>query len=65
MLNGWDIFIIAAVAAAVFFAVRTIYKNRGSCGCSPGCAGCAKKCAKARGRAEVDKSEPKAYDLSK
>ncbi|MBQ6521097.1 MAG: FeoB-associated Cys-rich membrane protein [Anaerolineaceae bacterium] len=40
-MNIFDILILAAVAAAVFFAVRRLRKNKGTCGC--GCADCPHK----------------------
>ena len=41
-MNIWDILILAAVAAAVFFAVRRVHKTRRSGGCGCGCEGCTK-----------------------
>ena len=47
-MNIWDILIVAALAAVVFFVVRKLLrdKKRGkgscSCGCCDGCAGCGK-----------------------
>ena len=46
-MNFWDYILIgviaAAVAAAIFFAVRKGKKGKCSCGCdSPYCAGCDK-----------------------
>ena len=37
-MNVWDIVILALVAAALFFAVRKVRKNRHT----GGCAGCTK-----------------------
>ena len=45
-MNIWDILILAAVAAAVFFAVRRVWKTRRSGGCGCGCAGCNGACGK-------------------
>ncbi|MBQ6173084.1 MAG: FeoB-associated Cys-rich membrane protein [Clostridia bacterium] len=43
-MNIWDILILAAVGAMVFFAARAIRGRKGSCSCgSGGCAGCAAK----------------------
>ena len=41
-MNVWDIVILAQVAAALFFAVRKVRKNRRAGGCGCGCAGCTK-----------------------
>ena len=41
-MNVWDIVILALVAAALFFAVRKVRKNRRTGGCGCGCAGCTK-----------------------
>ena len=50
-MNIWDVLILLAVAAAVFFAVRAIRKgNAGGChncsGCSGNCGGCTQHCEK-------------------
>lgn len=42
-MNLWDYVILAAVALAVFFALRTMRRNRKS-GCSGGCAECDRAC---------------------
>ena len=39
-----DILLIAALALAVLFAVRHVWKNRGACGGD--CASCRKSCAR-------------------
>ncbi|MBQ4436462.1 MAG: FeoB-associated Cys-rich membrane protein [Clostridia bacterium] len=41
-MNIWDILILAAVAIAVFFALRKVWKNKRSGGCGCGCEGCTK-----------------------
>ena len=41
-MNIWDIAIIAGVAAALFFAVRKVRRNRRAGGCGCGCDGCSK-----------------------
>ena len=45
-MNVWDIVIIAVIAAAVIFAVRSAVKRKGRCSC--GCGGCSRKCEKER-----------------
>ena len=40
-MNVFDILILAIVAGALFFAVRKLWKNKGTCGC--GCADCPHK----------------------
>lgn len=48
-MNVFDIVIIAAVAVALFFAVRSMVRRKGSgCSCCSGCSGCphAGKCDK-------------------
>ncbi|MBR2742527.1 MAG: FeoB-associated Cys-rich membrane protein [Clostridia bacterium] len=45
MPNVWDIIIIAALALALFFAVRAILRKKGGT-CTGGCACCAKRCQK-------------------
>ena len=41
-MNGWDILILIAVAAMVFFAVRAWRRGgRRSGSCCDGCSGCA------------------------
>ena len=43
-----DFFILAAVAAGIFFAVRSMIRQRKSGGCvgCSGCTGCSGNCAK-------------------
>ena len=43
-----DFIILAAIAAALFFAVRAVFRDRkgGGCHCGSGCSGCCKKCRK-------------------
>lgn len=33
-MNIWDIVIGAVVVCAVFLAVRSVYKNKGTCNCT-------------------------------
>ena len=40
-----EIAIIAVIALAVFFALRTVVRMRKSGGCSCGCSGCSGCCA--------------------
>ena len=39
-MNFWDVLIIAVIAAAVFFAVRAVVKQKKKGQCSCGCSGC-------------------------
>ncbi len=41
-MNAADIAILAAIAVALFFAVRRVRKNRRTGGCGCGCDGCTK-----------------------
>ena len=43
-----DFIILAAIAAALFFAVRAVFRDRkgGGSRCGSGCSGCCKKCRK-------------------
>lgn len=46
-----DFIILAAIAVALFFAVRAVFRDRkgGGCRCGSGCSGCPgrhKKCGK-------------------
>ncbi|GFI62271.1 hypothetical protein IMSAG049_01447 [Clostridiales bacterium] len=41
-----DWLLVAAVIVGIFFAVRHMRKNGGSCGCSHNCSSCEKKCRK-------------------
>lgn len=44
-----DIIIIALIAAGALFALRTVIKRKGSCGCCDGnCCGCKKSDKKLR-----------------
>lgn len=42
-MNIADIIIILLIAAAVFFAVRKMRKNKGGCSC--GCSNCEQSCS--------------------
>jgi|GEM_PF-1511318 len=43
-MNGWDIVIILALAAAVCAAAKQMHKAKGA-GCTGCCAGCTRACA--------------------
>ena len=43
-MNLWDILLLAVIALAVFFAIRRLRKNKGTCGC--GCADCPSRTVK-------------------
>ena len=45
-MNIWDILILAAVAAMLYFAFRTARGRSGEGGCGCGCEGCRKSCGK-------------------
>ncbi len=45
-VNGWDIAILAALAAAVALALRRVLRTRKTGGCGCGCEGCARQCKK-------------------
>ena len=47
-MNIWDILILAAVAAMLFFAFRTARGRSGESGCGCGCEGCRKSCGDIR-----------------
>ncbi|MBR1739370.1 MAG: FeoB-associated Cys-rich membrane protein [Ruminococcus sp.] len=49
-MNAADIILIAVIAVILFFAVRRVIKNKGSCNC--GCAECS-GCAARSKRSEV------------
>ncbi len=50
-MNLWDALILLLIAAALFFAVRRVRKERSS-GCGSSCAGCPgyARCAKKDGK---------------
>ena len=45
-MNIWDILILAAVAAMLYFAFRTARGRSGEGGCGCGCEGCRKSCGR-------------------
>ena len=45
-MNIWDIALIAAIAAALGFALRRVIRTRKMGGCGCGCEGCAKGCGR-------------------
>ena len=55
-----DIIVIALVAAALFFCIRTIVRRKksgaSSCGCGCGCAGCGGGCLACGAESEKPKS---------
>ncbi len=55
-MNIWDILILAAVAAAIVLALRTLRGKKKSGGCSCGCGGCEKDCPARTGGKEWEKS---------
>ena len=48
-MNIWDSALIAAIAAALGFALRRVIRTRKTGGCGCGCEGCTKGCGKNRG----------------